>query len=199
MFQLYSFRAKTHSYSISENTFKSVFRLEFIIIYELVWLVWLGEYFNFTDSIHRSMDFRKVPRIICLFLLKMHYILHMIFISHSEVYVHNLFHNLIHISNSFWSVQIRIYFSNLQIDAMQKWLYIHRRDSECSGLLWYNHLNLHSQSSPTCHLEDLWKSLLGEALEAPKFYHCLERESRFCQSSNEGVPDFDNLYMDRFG
>ncbi len=43
-------------------------------------------------------------------------------------------------------------------------------------------LTSQSQSSPTCHLGTLQKSLLGEALEAPTFCHYFERD-----------PDFANL------
>ncbi len=60
-FPLYSFRENHYSYSIWENTFKCVFRLEIIIFYELVWIVWMGEYFKFTDKYQISMDLRKLP------------------------------------------------------------------------------------------------------------------------------------------
>ncbi len=60
---------------------------------------------------------------------------------------------------------MRIAFWYLQIYAMLKQLHINR-DSECSGLLWYNHLNTHSQSSSCILLWDL--SEITRALHGEK-------------------------------
>ncbi len=98
------------------------------------------------------MDSRKVPCInIYLFLLKMAYILCMIFTSHSEVYVHKFGSQFDPHKHLFLGVQMSMVLSYLQIDAILKWLHVNmvNRDNECSGLLLCNHLVLNSQPSLT--------------------------------------------------
>ncbi len=71
-------------------------------------------------------------------------------------------------------------------NRMLKQLHINR-DSECSGLLLCNHLDLHSQST-TCILHrDLSEIIMwgGGALEEPRVCRSLEGEFRFGKSSNE--------------
>ncbi len=80
---------------------------------------------------------------------------------------------------------MRIYiFAYLQIDVMLKQLH-NNRDSECSGLLLCNHLNLHSQSTSYILLRDLSEITTGKG-SGFESTHSLEYTFTFSKSSKKG-------------
>ncbi len=87
---------------------------------------------------------------------------------------------------------MRIVVSYLQIDAMLKWLHVNR-DNECGDLLLCNHLVFNSQPSLT------WGPFRNHFMGRHPDFVIFWRGSRFCKSSEEGVPDFENPYKDKFG
>ncbi len=81
---------------------------------------------------------------------------------------------------------------------MLKWLHINR-GSGCSGLLLCNHLDFPISIIPYLPLGNPSEIITRGGFGGTHILSLFWEGSRFCNFSNEGVPDFGNPYMDKRG
>ncbi len=79
---------------------------------------------------------------------------------------------------------------------MLKWLCINK-GSGCSGLKWCNHLDIPISIIPYLPLGDPSDIITRGGFGGTHILSFFREGSRFCKSSKEVVPDFDNRYKDK--
>ncbi len=147
------------------------------------------------------MDLRKVP-CINIFISTQNAIHPVYDFYHTfwSLYTYNLFHNLLHISSSFWVALCGTVCGFCLENEDSSFNLANRYNAEVATVsIEWSAVMVHQPIRSHLLLGDPSEIITREVFGGTQILLFFGGGFRFCKSSKEGVPDFDNPYKDRFG